>query len=102
MQLAPSYALCDLAILRSSLLNLIATDPSPLVKTDALEHASAPLVQMLIAAHLTARNAGTALQITCPPEGALARAFERMGICEASDADLHIENGLWVALSAAT
>lgn len=97
LRLAGDIPLDRLAAVRSDIADRLARGRLS-IDTANLEAASLPLVQILHAAHLTARSRGTSLSVSCPEGGTLAKALASFGFLLAARNAPHIVDGAWIGL----
>ena len=76
-------------------------DVGPLaVETDRLSSIDAAGLQVLVAAHATARARGVSLRVEARKDGVLARALARSGVAAASDLPLAWDGDAWIGFAA--
>lgn len=69
------------------------------VETGRLSSIDAAGLQVLTAAHATARARGVSLRVMAPEGGALAQALARSGIAAASDLPLAWDGDAWIGFA---
>lgn len=99
LRLAPSLALRENGAFVSALKAALAGPAALVIDTSDLKSADLSLLQLLVAAHRSARTLGLALTILVPAGGAMEELMARYGLSPQGGGPAQIADGRWTGLT---
>ncbi len=101
LELSGELGLRGIEKLRADIVAALEANATVAIDTSAVESADASAIQLLLAAQKSANAKGSALSLTAPAGGAMARTLIGLGLVSADGTSLTPETSTWTITKAA-